>query len=291
MLYKEYDPKVLKKLQAAEIEILIDFANLCEEHEIDYFCCGGTLLGTIRHKGFIPWDDDIDLGMTREHYDKFLSLAGGAYGGKYQIMNAEVNPSFPGMNTKWYVTGTSFLDKDAIATGYSAGIGIDIFCFDNVADDKSSLRSQALRAWGWGKVFILRNVGKPTIYEGGIKGKIIAGISVLAHGFLRLIHLSPRFIYGRAKKAATRYQEVDTKRVAFLFDPTPYTSMIRRDDIYPTQLIDFENIKIKCPSVPEAYLRTRYGADYMTPPPDDKKHNHPPLELDFGEANKRDYDN
>ena len=283
MLYKEYDPKVLKKLQAAEIEILIDFAKICEEHQIDYFCCGGTLLGAVRHQGFIPWDDDIDLGMTREHYDQFLSLADGAYDGKYCVMSAEVDASFPGMNAKWYRRGTSFLDKDAIATGYTAGIGIDIFCFDNLADDTKLLRRQAMKAWGWGKVFILRNVGKPTIYEGGIKAKIIASISMVAHGVLRLLHISPKFIYNKAKRAATKYQDVVTKRVAFLFDPTPYTSMLKRTDIYPTQMLDFENIKIKCPSKPEVYLSTRYGDDYMTPPADDKRHNHPPMELDFGQ--------
>ena len=283
MLYKEYDQQVLEKLKTAEIEILMDFAAFAEEHEIDYFCCGGTLLGTIRHQGFIPWDDDIDLAMTREHYDKFLKLADGAYDGKYRVMSAEVDPAFPGMNAKWYAKGTSFLDKDAIATGYTAGIGIDIFCFDNVADDDASLRRQAARAWGWGKVFILRNVGKPTIYEGGIKAKIIAGVSAVAHGVLRVLHISPKFLYNKAKRAAIKYQNGDTKRVAFLFDPTPYTSMLKRTDIYPTQLLDFENTKIKCPNKPEVYLRTRYGDDYMTPPPDDKRHNHPPLELDFGE--------
>ena len=147
MLYKEYDSSVLKKLQATEIEIMVDLAKLCEEHQIDYFSCGGTLLGAVRHQGFIPWDDDIDLGMTREHYDKFLSIADGAYGGKYRIMSAEVNSAFPGMNVKWYRVGTSFRDKDAVATGYTAGIGIDIFCFDNVADDVKSLRRQAFWAW------------------------------------------------------------------------------------------------------------------------------------------------
>lgn len=283
MLYKEYEPTVLKKLQAAELEVVLDFAQFCEEHQVDYFSCGGTLLGAVRHQGFIPWDDDIDVGMTREHYDKFLSVANQADGGKYQIINAEVNPAFPGMHTKWYRLGTSFIDKDAIATGYTAGIGIDIFCFDNVSDDAKTLRAQAMRAWGWGKVFILRGVGKPTIYESGIKAKVIAGISAVAHGFLRLFCISPKFLYNKAKAAATKYQNVETKRVAFLFDPTPYTSMIKRADIYPTQLLDFENIKIKCPSNTHAYLRTRYGDDYMTPPSEDKRHNHPPLELDFGE--------
>lgn len=283
MLYKEYDPKVLKKLQATELDVMIDFEKLCKKHQLDYFSCGGTLLGAVRHKGFIPWDDDIDLAMTREHYDKFLVLADGAYDGKYRIINAKVDSSFPGMNTKWYRTGTSLLDKDAVATGYKAGIGVDIFCFENVPDDVKSMKAQAFWAWAWGKAFILRNVGKPTIYEGGLKAKIIAGVSVVVHGFLRLFHISPKFLYNKANQAAGKYQNIDTKRVAFLFDPTLYTSMVRRKDVYPTKALKFENIKMRCPSNPDAYLRARYGADYMTPPSDDKRHNHPPMELDFGE--------
>lgn len=80
MLYREYDPDVLKKLQKAEIEILKDFDALCDKYSIDYFVCGGTALGGVRHEGFIPWDDDIDIGMTRDDYERFLEVAETEYG-------------------------------------------------------------------------------------------------------------------------------------------------------------------------------------------------------------------
>ena len=79
ILYKEYEPERLKKLQEFELEMLKDFDELCQENSIEYFVCGGTALGGVRHDGFIPWDDDIDIGMTREHYNKFLQVAAKEY--------------------------------------------------------------------------------------------------------------------------------------------------------------------------------------------------------------------
>jgi len=283
MLYKDYEPAVLEKLQTVELEILKDFVDLCEKHQIDYFGCGGTLLGAIRHKGFIPWDDDLDFGMTRADYDKFLSVADYAYEGRYRIINPDNDDAFQEMISKWYKVGTRFRDRDAIATGHQAGIGIDICCFDNVADDDKVMRRQMIRAWTYGKFFILSKIARPTLYAYGIKKKILEAILLMGHWFLRLIPIRPKFFYKRALKAMMIYKDTLSKRIAYPFDPTPYTSMLKRDDIYPTQFLEFENIKVRFPKKPEKYLARRYGADYMTLPPVDKRHNHPPLELDFGE--------
>ena len=64
----------LEEMKKIELEMIEDIDRFCAENDIDYFLCGGSLLGAVRHKGFIPWDDDIDIGMTRENYDKFLKL-------------------------------------------------------------------------------------------------------------------------------------------------------------------------------------------------------------------------
>lgn len=281
-MYKDYDPQVLARLQRIELEMLRDFSALCEKHQIDYFGCGGTLLGAIRHGGFIPWDDDIDIGMTREHYDKFLAVAGQEYGDRYRLINTLINDAFPCMITKWYKTGTVFRDQDAVTTGYTAGIAIDIFCFDNVADELGELRKQAMRAWIWGKLLVLRAISSPTIYLDGITAKLTRGAARGANLLLKMLPLSTKYLFCKADHAASGYRDLKTGRVAFLFDPTPYTSMLKRSDIYPTRMLPFEDMMLRFPNRPEVYLATRYGNDYMTPPPVSKRHNHPPVELDFG---------
>lgn len=283
MLFKEYEPKVLHKLQRIEVHMLKDFDALCEKYHIDYFACGGTALGGIRHKGFIPWDDDIDLGMTREHYERFLEVAEKEYDGRYKVLNHRTNPDFPVMITKWYRRGTKFMDDDAVTTNVTAGIAIDIFCFDNVADDKKGLRRQAAKAWIYGKLLILRQIDDPTMYAGGWKAKLMLLASKLMSHTLKLFNISSEFLYRKAEEAVLEYRDVETEHVAFLFDPTPFTSVVKRSNIYPTVKKPFEDICLRFPKHTERYLERRYGADYMQLPPEDKRHNHAPQVLEFGE--------
>ena len=91
MTYKEYDKETLDKLHQVEMEILDDFVKVCEKHKLRYFLTGGTMLGAVRHSGFIPWDDDVDIGMPREDYDKFIEIGEKALGDKYQLECFEHN--------------------------------------------------------------------------------------------------------------------------------------------------------------------------------------------------------
>ena len=70
-----YKPEELKRVQEIEVEILQEIIRVCEEYKLQYWVAYGTLIGTLRHNGFIPWDDDIDIGMMREDYEKFIEVA------------------------------------------------------------------------------------------------------------------------------------------------------------------------------------------------------------------------
>ena len=87
---QEYDPKVLKKLHDLQLEMLQDLEKICDKYNLKYFAVFGTALGAVRHNGFIPWDDDMDVGMLRKDYEIFIRVVEKEMGDKYQIMTPEI---------------------------------------------------------------------------------------------------------------------------------------------------------------------------------------------------------
>ncbi|SDW47975.1 lipopolysaccharide cholinephosphotransferase [Kandleria vitulina] len=276
-----YSKDVLKTIQRIELSILLEFDKICKENGLDYFLGGGSAIGAIRHQGFIPWDDDIDVNMCRKDYDKFLKIAAEQYSDKYTIVNNDTNPDFPLMNTRWGLNGTEYKTEDLKDLQGDFGIFLDIFCFDNIPDDDKLMKKQGTKAWIYGKLLVLSKVKCPTLYYYGITKKILSLVFYLAHYFLVILHLKPRFFYKRAYAQITKYNDIETKRFAYMFDPKRFTSIINKTDVYPTRIVKFEGHDIKVAKNVEKYLERRFG-DYMQLPPEDKRHIHPPYNLDFG---------
>lgn len=117
----------LRRLQETELEILKAFASFCDEHDLEWFIDSGTVLGALRHGGFIPWDDDIDVGMLREDYDRFLRLASQSFVEGYSVHTPDNTEGFAGMFAKVYKDGTLFETRETRDAGLKQGIFIDIF--------------------------------------------------------------------------------------------------------------------------------------------------------------------
>ena len=92
---KFYEQEVLEKLQHLEMEIVKDFVRICKEHNLEYFGYAGTGIGALRHKGYIPWDDDIDISMPRKDYEKFLKIVIEEMGDKYYVLNSMTDENYP----------------------------------------------------------------------------------------------------------------------------------------------------------------------------------------------------
>ncbi|MCD8396513.1 MAG: LicD family protein [Lachnospiraceae bacterium] len=277
-----YDPEILKRIQSVELDMLKDFDALCEKYQIEYFGVGGTTIGLLRHQGYIPWDDDIDIGMLREDYDRFLAVAEREYGEKYSLLNFEKNPDYPLMTTRWVKNGTTFLEHNFRNIDANWGIFLDLFCFDNIPDDDRAFKKQGFWAWVWSKLLILRSVPFPVLEQTGfVKYCIWAGCAVL-HFLIRLFHIPAEFFYKKAHAQATKYQNAETSRVSYMFDPALYTSVMEKKDVLPTKRRAFEGMQVKFACNVEKYCRERYG-DYMKMPPVEKRHNHVPYRLDFGD--------
>ena len=279
-LYKKYEDATLKKLQNLELEILKDFDELCQRNNIDYFGCGGTAIGAVRHQGFIPWDDDIDVALLRPDYDRFLQYAEEELGDKYYLLNTKNDHSYPLMTTRMVLRGTRFQEECFKDLNCNFGIFLDIYCFDYIPDDERQMKREAIKVWIKGKLMILCAIGKPVLYMKGIKAGLVTVMCECVHVLFKLFHVTPYVFYKSIQKDLMKNNSPSC-RVAYQFDPQLYTSIVDVEDIFPTRKMEFSGLKIRMPLKINAYLEKRYG-DYMTLPPEEKRHNHPPFYLNFG---------
>ena len=122
----EHEDKT-RKLQLCELDMLLEFRRICEKHKLQYFLCSGTLLGAVRHKGFIPWDDDVDVCMPLKDYKQFLLVAANELDDRYFLQTFETDEGCNFGFSKIRRNNTTYI-PDHLAGGYShQGIWIDIF--------------------------------------------------------------------------------------------------------------------------------------------------------------------
>lgn len=277
----EYDEKTLRKVQENEIEILKDFIDICEKNNLVYFGIAGTAIGAIRHGGFIPWDDDIDVAMPREDFDRFVEIAKQQYNDKYMVMNGVENENYPLLTTRWMIRGTEFVEHPLKNIDCPLGIFLDIYPLDKIPDDEKLFKKQARKAFFYSKLLILRSIPFPVLGFTGIKAKIIHAICAVVNLCMRVLHISKRKLYNKCLEVSTMYNNLEkTKRIDFLCDTTAYMNIHNVEDIYPLKKIKFENLEMNFPNKIENNLKMAYG-DFMQLPPIEKRKNHYPYKLKF----------
>ena len=278
---RTYDTETLKHLQQVERMILKDFVDTCEANNIRYFGFGGTAIGALRHKGFIPWDDDIDVCLPAEDFNKLLDIYDKEWSEKYSIMNTERDINYPFPTTRIMLKGTQFCEEALAPLPLDLGIFLDVYCFDNVSDDEKEYKKQAFDAWFWSHMRILVDVPRPVILADGIKGKLLKAAVTMGRGVCKLLHLSTQKMYEREQEARNRFAHVKTKRIAYLHDTDRFVNTYPVDEVFPVDKLDFDGIQVAFPNQNDKFLRMLYG-DYMQMPPVEKRKNHYPARLDFG---------
>lgn len=278
--YQEYDPATLKRLQGVLLEILDDFAALCDKHGLRWWAYFGTAIGALRDGGIIPWDDDIDLCLPREDFEKLLAAVESEMGDKYYVLDAKRFPAYPLMTARMCLRGTKFREDGMENVDAPYGIFLDLYCFENLSDDPKEAHRQWRRAWFWGKMLVLRTVRSPVLYFRGPRAVLIRIASFFLHYALRLF-TTQKFLYRRAEHWAGLCQDRKTERVFYPFAQIPFRTCNRVDELFPTREVPFSGRSIRVARDADAALRKIFG-DYMVPPPPEARHNHPPRELDFG---------
>lgn len=260
----------LDRLRQTELEIMDVVHNFCKEHNLKYSLVYGTLLGAVRHKGFIPWDDDMDICMPRRDYDKFIELWEKNPPKGYVLQNKNNSPEFSQNFTKIRKDHTAFLYfEEETKYLYHKGIFIDIFPGDNAPDSYISRKIQ----YCFSAVSLLFYRG----FSSGSKG-IIGAIEKILLALPKKYHPTLR---KWAERGVTHWNNNATKKIVFgntIGEASRYFDIDLFDHI---QEYSFENRRYCGFANYDEVLKTQYG-DYMNlPPEEDRVLKHHPYLVDF----------
>ena len=278
MKYKSYDQQTLTKLHQVELEILDKFHQICEENDLTYFLTGGSMLGAVRHKGFIPWDDDIDVGMPRNDYDRFIKIAPKTLGDKYFLDCFEYNENyylpFAKIKKNNTIFDEGFFDDDYM----HKGIFIDIIPFENVDKIDLSLKIRAI---------MVRNILETMFYKLKIRKLKNTRRPLLV--LLFSIFTKKRLMKVQ-KYYLTKCKNNNSKYINALGGSYNYLKETNlRSDIVPAKKILFENKKYYGMNKPDVYLSKLFG-NYMKLPPLENRINHIPKSICFDVVGNSSYD-
>lgn len=257
-----------KKLWEIELNMLKELTVICENHQIDWFLIGGGLIGAIRHKGFIPWDDDIDLGMLRKDYDRFVQFAPKELSDAYELQLCEQDSSsFHSLLRIRHKYSTGMLAED-IDKNINSGAFIEIYPYDNDTGEERKYKKQAKSIKFW--VTLLNNYGRKNVPV-SMKGKLFRVFSML---MCRIIPFS--FAISCWNQAKKRYDGIETPYVNCEWSLDEKVGTRSRwfiEDVKNTITVPFENIEVKVPLNYDRCLRICYG-DYMKIPDEKEQKRH-----------------
>lgn len=251
-----------KKVWAAELEMVKVFIGICDKYGFKYFAVSGTLLGAVRHKGFIPWDDDIDLTMPREDYEKFLSVAQNELPSYMFLQCNKTEKEYPTGHAQIRNSKTTCLrigELERLKKGCNYGIFIDIFPYDGIPDNIKERNKQAER------IKSIRERCARIIYpfsDSRLK-RVIKKFAAICLRVFTPIEKYIEMINTLSKKTAVG----KTECVGLTsFAPGCGSAIWRKEVFDEYVLCDFEDIKIRIPTLFDEELTVEFGSDYMTLP-------------------------
>lgn len=273
------DSEALLRLQEVELEILLAIDSFCKKNGIEWFMDSGTVLGAVRHGGFIPWDDDIDIGMMRVDYDRFIKLAQNGLPEGYSLQTFANNMTFAGLFAKVYKDGTEFRTKETIEAGCKQGIFVDVFPYDVLALDSKERLRQTKTARTWQYVAYLYHAKTITVPHKGFLGAIERFGCRVAH---RIVHV---FV---TRSSIERHYDASRVFEGPVSDECMNVSWsamrpCKISDMVPSSRTSFCGHELPSPRRPEAFLDNMYGNWRQIPDPEERR-THLPEYLDFGDG-------
>ena len=275
MFYEKEDinTAVLRKLQLVQQEILDEIVRICNKNDLKYYLVGGTLLGAVRHKGFIPWDDDLDIAMPRYDYDKFIEICKTQLGEQYYLHSFETDDKYWLIFAKLRKKNTVLNERNIAHLDVPKGIYVDIFPFDNAVNPNSF--SQKI------KTKIIKSLYSIIVSKVGVivkkerASKFVAGLFKFV-SIKRLSVLANKLMRNKNKKETKYY-------INYGSNYNTVKQTIPKDKYEPAKNLEFEGKLYRVPNDYDYVLRQIYN-DYLILPPIEKQtFRHKPDFIDFGD--------
>lgn len=280
------DDSEIKLYQRELLKIIKDIVSFFEKHGIDYSLSGGSILGAVRHKGFIPWDDDIDINIPRKSYNKLLEIFDAELGESYYLQTPKSNPELGLLVTQIRRKGTVARRKyDWNSLEEQCGISIDLYIVENTFDNGVLRFIQKYLS-------LMLNFGVSAVRDFNNRNlpeeiKILeerevnySNIKLVLGRILKIIPLKKWLLWN--DKCNSWCKDEDSKFVAIPTGRKHFPKEIyKREDMSVYKKGIFEGEQLNIPIFAENYLRIFYGEDYMNIPQKGKREKHLFLELKY----------
>lgn len=251
-----------EEIRSIQYEILKAVAQFCDMHHIIYFLTGGTLLGAVRHQGFIPWDDDVDIAMPRPDYNRLLQESGGHLGEFYDISVFENNPAHARLFMR-IVDNRTIYEHRFYQKRYRMGLGIDVFPMDGVPEDAMQAERYFSDIRRWKKQFSLSQ-------------SVMLRSTSPARAVLKTAASIPARIIGREKlyrkimMRVAEYPYEESRKIGITTGVYLNKEVLSKEELFPVAELPFEDGLFHAPACYDKYLRQLYG-DYMQLPKEEAR--------------------
>ena len=253
----------LRRLQLVQLELLDELDRVCRKHGIRYLLDGGTMIGAVRHKGFIPWDDDIDVAMLREDYENFKTVMSDLNSDLYFFQDHTTDPYYRWGYGKLRKKGTSFIRKGQEHIKCQDGVFIDIFPYDDIPKSRFMQRLQDIY------LFCLRKILWSEV------GKVVC-VGFWRMWYCMLSKIPHKWVFSRIDRIASKSKNDSSCKVRILMFPAFSKEGeygLEKRVLLDVEDFEFEGKKYSGYKNYDKRLAAEYG-DYMKLPPENERTPH-----------------
>lgn len=270
--------ELLRKVQLTQLEIAKEIKRVCEENDIRFFINDGTFLGAVRHGGFIPWDDDMDLGMMRKDYEKFCRIAPEKLKPEYCLQTWYTEPNYGLPFGKVMKKNTVYLESKKTRRLAENGFYVDIFPFDFVPESKEQREKLARNLLQIYRVRLMKCGYKPWMENDKIVWKKRLGY----------LYYQGKALFTGKRESAKAYDTLAAavRESSTVCEQSAMAEPFCFERAWCEELAEysFEGVSFPGPKDYDKFLTAMYG-DYMQLPPEEERENrHQIVEIDFGET-------